>query len=343
MNVSKISKLVVAVAVLATASFAQLLGGTNLAVIKVGKSEISQGKVDSLARMLAQQELQGQPITEEVMKQARAYAAVNLVAAELVRLEVERQKINAPAKKVDSLLTLYKSQYPSEDQFKKALKQVGTNLDGLRTKIELQVESDMLLSKVVPYPTDPTDAEKKAYFDKNKAQNPVNDSIAGVQIYLNIAKTDDAQAIADKKAILSGIAALWRSKRTASFASNVELFQQLAAQNSDDPDAKTSGGAMKPFLAKTMGPEFEKAVKALKVGEVSEAFQAKQGLTIFLMALKNDGKYESIAQQIDMRLRQEREMDRQEKVSAYLETLTKTFPVQYLNDDYKPKAQGPQQ
>jgi parvulin-like peptidyl-prolyl isomerase len=270
------------------------------------------------------------------MEQVRYAVIDNLVGQEMLRLEANRQKLVANPKKVDSLITVFKSQFPSEDVFKKELKKSGASLADFREKVERQVVADMLLEKVVPYPADPTEATKKAYFDKHKSEAVISDTVAGVQIYLKVEKSDNAQALADKKQILSGLAAQWRTKRGPNLMTNAQAFQVMAAQYSDEADAKTTGGLMKPFLPKEMGAEFEKAVKGLKVGDVSDVYQTKNSVGIFLLSEKNDGKYESYAHKVDYIIRMEKERDRQEAIKAYLDGLSKTIPVQYLNKDYTP-------
>ncbi|HSQ41744.1 MAG TPA: peptidylprolyl isomerase [Fibrobacteraceae bacterium] len=323
-------------AFLAVSASAQLLGGANLSVIKVGKTEISQGRVDSLTKMLAAQQLQGQPATDEMMQQVRWAVIDNLVGQELLQLEGDRQKISPNPKKVDSLVTLFKAQFPSEDAFQKEMRKTGITMAQFREKVERQIISDSILGKAVPYPSEPTDAEKKAYFEKHKSEAVISDTISGVQIYLKVNKSDNTQAINDKKQILSGLAAQWRTRKSGTLMSNVQAFQMWAAQYSDDPEAKTTGGLMKPFLAKDYGPEFEKAIKNLKVGEVSEVFQTKIGLVIFLLTEKNDGKYDSYAHKVTYILQLQKEQDRQDALKAFLNNLAKTFPVQYFNKDYTP-------
>jgi len=321
------------VALLAASASAQLLGGSNLTVIKVGKTEFSQGKVDSLTKLLAAQQLQGQPATDEIMQQVRWAVIDNLVGQELLRLEADRLKMTASQKKVDSLITMFKSQFPSEEVFNKELKKSGATLAEFTDKVRHQVIADALLEKAVPYPADPTVAEKKAYFDKHKSEAVVSDTISGVEIYLKLDKGEVGQAVTDKKRILEGLAAQWRSKKSANLMAGAQAFQVIAAQYSDDPDAKNDGGLKKPFVPTG---DFAKAVKGLKVGEISETFQDKDGVKIFLLTEKNDGKFESYAHKVDYILRLEKERNRQTAIKSYLDGLTKNISVVYMNKDYTP-------
>lgn len=325
---SRVGKVAVPALMLASMSSAQLLSGVNLDVIKVGKVGISQGKIDSLSRMLAAQQGQGRQLPPEGMTQVRWAVIDNLVGQELLKLEVEKQGLKASTQKVDSLLALFKGQFPNEETFNKELKKSGTTLAEFKKKIENQVMSDMILEKKVAYPKDPTDKDVADYWAKHKAEAQINDTISGAKIVLNLAKGESAQAIQDKKDMLKGLAAQVRANRAS--------FAMLAAQNSDEADAKKTGGVMQGFLAKNEGAEFVAAVKNLKVGEISEPFVSKNSVMIFMLTEKNDGKMESYKHKIDYILRMEAERNRQQAIKSYLDQLGKTYKVQYLNKDYTP-------
>lgn len=323
--VRQISLFLLLSAVLASA---QLMSGKNLDVIRVEKTGISQGKIDSLARMLGEQQAQGRQIPPEAMKQLRWAVIDNLVGQELLKLEIKKQNIKVSNTKVDSLVKLFKSQFPSEEVFQKELKKTGATAAQFREKIQQQLQTEMILEKKVPYPKEPTEKERQAYWELNKKKVPINDSISGAQILLQVKKGEKAQEINDKKEVLKGLAAQVRMGKAT--------FANLAAQYSDDPQAKKTGGVMNRFVAKTKGNEFVKAVSKLKVGDISDAFQTKDGVLIFMLTEKNDGQYESYKHQIDYILRVNAEQERQLAIKAYLDSLGQVYKVQYLNKDYTP-------
>jgi len=325
-------KIISLVFLLAFSVYAQLLSGGNFDVIRVGSVGISQGKVDSLVKQLAQaQQAQapGQNIPPEMMTQLRWAVIDNLVGQELLKSEITKQGLKADAKKTDSLTALFKKQFPSEAMFKQELKKSNTSEAEFKKKIENQLLADQLLEKKIPYPKDPTDKEKKDYWEKHKGEVVISDTISGARIVLNIAKGESAQAIQDKRDILKGYAAQVRMKKAN--------FAMLAAQFSDDSNAKKDGGVMARFLPKDQGAEFVNAVKNLKVGDISEPFvQGENKVVIFMLSEKNDGKYESYEYQIDYILRIEAERTRQLAIKSYLDQLAKVYKVQYLNKDYTP-------
>ena len=316
-------------AVLLTAGIAsaQLMNTKSLDVIRVEKTGISAGKIDSLAKMLGEQQLRGKKIDDQTMTQLRYAVIDNLVGQELIKLEAKKMGIKVSKGKVDSLTTLFKAQFPSEDAFQKELKKSNTTMAQFREKLEDQLKSEAILEQKVPYPKDPTEKQKEAFWELNKSKVAINDTISGARIFISI-KGKSAQEINDAKDMLKGLAAQVRAKKAT--------FAQLAAVYSDDKEAKKTGGIMNKFLAKSKGANFAKAVGKIKVGEISEVITENDGVSIFMLTEKNDGKFESYKHQIDYILRVQAEQERQAKLKGYLDELGKTYKVQYLDKKYEP-------
>ena len=316
-------------AVLLTAGIAsaQLMNTKSLDVIRVEKTGISAGKIDSLAKMLGEQQLRGKKIDDQTMTQLRYAVIDNLVGQELIKLEAKKMGIKVSKGKVDSLTTLFKAQFPSEDAFQKELKKSNTTMAQFREKLEDQLKSEAILEQKVPYPKDPTEKQKEAFWELNKSKVQINDSISGARIVI-YTKGKSKQEIEDAKDMLKGLAAQVRSKKAT--------FAQLAAMYSDDQTAKKTGGVMTKFVAKSKGDAFVKAVNKVKVGEITEPYTDKDGISIFMLTEKNDGKYESYKHQIEYILRVQAEQDRQAQLKAYLDGLGKVYKVQYLDAKYTP-------
>lgn len=327
MSLKLISRGVAAVLLTAGIASAQLMNTKSLDVIRVEKTGISAGKIDSLAKMLGEQQLRGQKIDDKTMTQLRYAVIDNLVGQELVKLECKKQGIKVPAAKVDSVTKLFKSQFPSEDAFQKELKKSNTTMAQFKEKIEDQLKSEIILEKKVPYPKDPTEKQKEAFWELNKTKVAINDSISGAQIIIKT-KGKSAQEISDAKDMLKGLAAQVRAKKAT--------FAQLAAMYSDDQAAKKNGGVVAKFVAKSKGDAFAKAVAKVKVGEITDVYTEKDQVAIFMLTERNDGKYESYKHQIDYILRVQAEQDRQAQLKAYLDQLGKTYKVQYLDAKYTP-------
>lgn len=327
MSIKLVSRSLLAVALAAGIASAQLLNSKSIDVIRVEKTGFSAGRIDSLTQALALQQFQGKKVNDETMTQVRYAVIDNLVGQELVKLECKKQGIKVPAARVDSLATLFKKQFPSEEMFQKQLKQSGQTMAQFREKIEDQLKSEELLKKKVPFPPDPTEEKKKAFWELNKEKAVINDSISGARIWVST-KGKKAQEINDTKDMLKGLAAQVRTKKAT--------FAQLAAIYSEDKDAKKTGGMMPKFTAKSKGDAFVKAVSKIKVGEITDVVTEKDGVYIFMLAERNDGKYESYKVQIEYYLRLQAEQERQMKLKAYLDGLGKVYKVQYIDKKYMP-------
>ena len=324
-----VKKSILPVMICSTLASAQLMSGSNLDVIRVGKTGISRARIDSLSDALAKAQARGRQVPPEAMKQVRWAVIDNLVGQELVKLEAKALNIKVPKARIDSVAALFKSQYPSPEVFKNELKKNNISEKQFNERIEQQLQSDIILEQKVPYPKDPTDKQIAAYWELNKSKVPLNDTISGARILLKSKKGESKQAIADKKELLKGLAAQVRLGK-ASFAT-------LAAQYSDDADARKTGGVMNKFIAKSKGADFAKAIGNLNVGDISDVFSTTEGLQIFMLTEKNDGKFENYKVQIEYILRVQAEQERQLKVKAYLDELAAKYKVQYLNKDYTPE------
>lgn len=324
-----VKKSILPVMICSTLASAQLMSGSNLDVIRVGKTGISRARIDSLSDALAKAQARGRQVPPEAMKQVRWAVIDNLVGQELVKLEAKTLNIKVPKARIDSVAALFKSQYPSTEVFKNELKKNNISEKQFNERIEQQLQSDIILEQKVPYPKDPTDKQIAAYWELNKSKVPLNDTISGARILLKSKKGESKQAIADKKELLKGLAAQVRLGK-ASFAT-------LAAQYSDDADARKTGGVMNKFIAKSKGADFAKAIGNLNVGDISDVFSTTEGLQIFMLTEKNDGKFENYKVQIEYILRVQAEQERQLKVKAYLDELAAKYKVQYLNKDYTPE------
>ncbi|MBR4783712.1 MAG: peptidylprolyl isomerase [Fibrobacter sp.] len=327
MSIKLVSRSLLAVAMAAGIASAQLLNSKSIDVIRVEKTGFSAGRIDSLTQALAMQQFQGKKVNDETMTQVRYAVIDNLVGQELVKLECKKQGIKVPASRVDSLAVLFKKQFPSEDVFQKQLKQSGQTMAQFKEKLEDQLKSEELLKKKVPFPKDPTEKQKEAFWELNKDKAVINDSISGARIWVST-KGKKAQEINDTKDMLKGLAAQVRTKKAT--------FAQLAAIYSDDKDAKKTGGMMPKFVAKSKGDAFVKAVNKIKVGEITDVITDKDGVYIFMLAERNDGKYDSYKVQIEYYLRLQAEQERQMKLKAYLDELAKVYKVQYLDKKYTP-------
>jgi parvulin-like peptidyl-prolyl isomerase len=120
-----------------------------------------------------------------------------------------------------------------------------------------------------------TEADAKKYYDANKQMFAIPadpaDSMRASHILIMVDKKADAAA---KKAALEKINAI-----LAELKQNPALFEAKAKANSQCPSG-AQGGSLGAFGKGQMVPEFEKAVLALKPGEISGVVETQYGYHI---------------------------------------------------------------
>ena len=332
---TKSARLLTLLCLLPALASAQLKQPANFPVVKVGQTEFSRGKVDSMVVQLIQQQFRGQKAPQGAEQQMRALVVENLVAGELVRQEVAALKISPRKSGVDSLEKLMREQVtaslPDKD-FKGYLKKMGYTEATFHKKIEEQVASEQLVEQVAPFPPDPTEAEVKKFFDENPGKFPNNDSVAGFAIVLKVKPGEKKEVVEEKTKLLEGLASQVRIGKAD--------FRQLAASYSDDPQARKTGGLVEPFVPKSKGSVWAKEIGKIKVGQITGVFRDKDQLVLFALAARNDGKYESFRDQIAVHLMQVREVERTRKLVAWLQGLQAKYGVKYFDKAYEPSAEN---
>ena len=126
-------------------------------------------------------------------------------------------------------------------------------------------------SQVPGGPLHPTDADLRAYYQKNIAQFEVKDQARVRHILIAVKKGSDAATDAAAKAKAEGI-------RKQILAGGD--FAKLAEANSDDPGSKTQGGELGFIHPGQTVPEFEKAAFSLQPGQTSEPIKTEFGYHI---------------------------------------------------------------
>jgi parvulin-like peptidyl-prolyl isomerase len=195
--------------------------------------------------------------------QIRKMAMRNLELEELTYQEALRRGLTVPPVKLARAMKDFRAQFESEAQFQQYLRveQKGS-LQELRAKIRRAILIDMVLQAEVDTKARATDAQLRAYYDKNpdRFRKPESVSIQTITIAYG-----DHPPAADKQAARQRAeAALRQAKATKTY----EAFGQLAEQVSMD-DWRVMMGDHKWLHRGRMPEAVEKLVFSLTVGEIS--------------------------------------------------------------------------
>jgi parvulin-like peptidyl-prolyl isomerase len=307
--------------------------GTGTAVT-VGTVTISKNKIDTLVLYMVR--ARGASLSEvppQQLAQMKRMVATNLVGQELLELEAKALGVKAAPQQVDSAFRLLRAQFPDAASYQKAIRQSGETEAAVRAKIARQIRADQLLAANVKQPSLPTDADLRAFWEKNKKEFPINDSLRAVQILMIADSKVSADVAADKKRKLEAIRREIL-KDTDEVAILVRHFMSEAARNGEGPESQI-GGDLQRFHPDDFNTEFKKQVLALRVGQMSPVFKTALGYHLVLLIEKYDGKFDSYRLQSLQNLMAQRNMQLGEEMRNFLKKLAAKYPVKYNQPAYR--------
>src|SRR5690606_24990550 len=148
--------------------------------VTVGGVAIPKLQIDTLAGLMAR--ARGiEPNAQQSAAMRRA-VATNLIGQELLELEAKAAGVRAEPAEIDSALNLLKGQFPDAASWREAMRRSGDTETEVRAKIARQIRADKVLAANVAAPEPPTEAELRAFWEANRKEFPVNDSLRALQI-----------------------------------------------------------------------------------------------------------------------------------------------------------------
>ena len=199
-----------------------------------------------------------------------------LVTFHVLEQEVKARNVTVTDQEIDARIEQVKKQFPSEEEFKKAMASRGMAIDDLRkeTRAELGV-SKMVEAAVKPL-VKVDESQVKDFYDKNPSQFQQPESYRASHILIRVdANATDAQ----KKEARATIEAVEKQLQGGAD------FAAVAKEKSQDGSA-SNGGDLNYFRKGQMVEPFQKAVEALKVGETSGIVETQFGYHIIKLTGK---------------------------------------------------------
>jgi len=173
-----------------------------------------------------------------------------------------------------------------------------------KVEFEKQFHDQILLQKLyqkVVSDIKTTDADLKAFYDKNKARFEVPEQISARHILIKADKSKPAD-VAKAKAKAEDLIAQLKGGAN---------FEELAKKYSEDDGSKPSGGDLGNFSKGRMVPEFEAAAWSLKPGEITQTpVQTNFGFHIIKRGPTTPGstrKFEEVKDTIKAQIKQDKE------------------------------------
>jgi foldase protein PrsA len=268
-------------------------GGAGGDIAAVGDSKISHADFD--------RKLESSPTAKQVLTQ--------MVQQALIDQYGKDQKIDISQADIDKKEADIKGKYPP-GQFEAILKQQGLSEADVQTILRQQ----LIIEKAVGPQVHVSDADIKAYFDKNHATLDKPEQVRARHILVADEKTADTIEA--------------KLKDHGDFAA-------LAKQYSTDPSTKDKGGELGFFGKGQMVPAFQAAAFSLPVGAISAPVKSPFGWHIINVEEKKPATHATFASakaQIKETLSAQQQ---QQQIPVFLQGLRAKANIQVYDDRFK--------
>ena len=206
-----------------------------------------------------------------------------IIRREVLQTEARQLGIEVTQDEVDAALEQIKADFPSEEEFAKAVDQQGLTANQLNDLVRDQVLEDKVRAEVIKGVT-PSDEELQSYYDDNSAE------FAETQVSHILVKE---QGLADR--LSSELQAAKGAGLEAGFSSDAKKF-------SEDPGSAAKGGDLGYFKPGDFVPEFEQAADDLEVGEVSDPVRSQFGYHVIWVRDRRVAPFTTVREQISQQL-----------------------------------------
>ena len=174
-----------------------------------------------------------------------------------------------------------------------ALAAQGLSFDQYQDQLREQLEKLKLVSMEVRSKIQVGETEMRDYYEAHRAKYSEDDAFHARHIFFRVTEKSTPAEI--KKAMKTALTVLDEAKSGKDFI-------ELAKTYSEDPAARADGGDMGRFKKGDMMPELERAITALKPGEISELVSTPLGIHIIKLEERIPGKlkpFESVKAEIE--------------------------------------------
>jgi peptidyl-prolyl cis-trans isomerase SurA len=205
--------------------------------------------------------------------------------------------LSATDAEVDVKFNEFKSQY-TEEKFKDLLREQKMTIDDIRNELRKSITIDKLVNKEITSKISVTDAEIKAFYEKNKESFNLPESyhIAHILVTpvadpeLHNAKNDDAKSPEEARQ---------KAARLLKDVQGGRDFGTVAKEYSEDPSSGPNGGDLnfQPLQAiENIDPRLAQAVQKMRVGETfPQVIETRFGFHILKLLEKDAGGQKDLA------------------------------------------------
>jgi peptidyl-prolyl cis-trans isomerase C len=261
----------------------------------------------------------GQQVPKAQRNEIYRKALDRLIDLKVLRNEVKSRNLQVDEKIVDEQMQKIRGQFPSEEEYKKALSAKGMTPEQLRTELLDESRITKMMETEAGAGPAVSDADIRDFYEKNPDKFRQAESVRASHILIRVQPGDET---ARKKAL----ATIQNLQRQAKAGKD---FGDLARRFSNDSSAQ-GGGDLGFFTKDRMVPEFANAAFALKPGEISGVVQTSYGYHIIKLTERRPAAtvpLEQVSGQVREYLTKQRQ---QEKAEAFVKGLRSKSKVEVL-------------
>jgi peptidyl-prolyl cis-trans isomerase C len=211
------------------------------------------------SRQFSQEQLQTQ--REKIAADARQNAIEKLLLSQASRRVIGR----IPNRELKAELAALVKQHGGEQRFYARIGRSPADEAGVKTIIEQQIQYNRFLQQLCREVAPPTDEESRAWYESNKQQFLVPESVRAAHIVMQPGPDRPLAAV---------LGELARVREQLLQGADFALMARRHSQCADN------GGDLGWFTRGQMVPEFEAAVFALEPGQISHVFRTEFGFHI---------------------------------------------------------------
>jgi len=289
-------------------------------LVKVDDKTVTQADLDSeISQIRQMMKNRGGPPQQfdAMLKNIKPQILEGLIVRKLIARECEREKIVVTPEETAKEIETFQTSLPKKITLDDFLKQNGINKETFERDVGEQVKIEKLL-KITP----PTDQDIKAYYNENKANYEIPETVNARHILIAVDAADDAAKKDAKK------------KKAEDLRKQLDKggdFAKLAEENSDCP-SKAKGGSLGEFPRGNMVPAFEQAAFSLKTNEISGVVETEFGFHIIQTIGHNQPRtmaFDDVKGQIAFRLKSRKV---QEKLESLIGKLKSDAKIEYTKE-----------
>jgi peptidyl-prolyl cis-trans isomerase C len=277
-------------------------------------------KVD-FDRLIKNMELSAnQPVPAERRDEIFRRALDQLVTYALLTQETRARKVPVTDAEVESNLKQMRSQFPTEQEFAKALAARGMSLEKLKADTRIDISINKMMESEASAQQTPGDAQVREFYDKNPDKFKQDEAVRASHILFKVEESADA---ATKKKVKDQAEAVLKQVRDGAD------FAELAKKHSADGSAQ-QGGDLNFFTKGQMVPAFDQAAFSLKPGQISDLVTTQFGYHIIKVTEQRAAStvpFEQVSARIKEFLTQQQ---KQQKVEAFVNSLKQKAKIEVL-------------